>query len=275
MNEDHIKLVGPVEIYVKTFVAWAADPEFSDVSAYSLWCQLEQESLQVKMPQEWAKLFREAYRAPIGHIFTREELDLRGTAVLTGAEALAQAMGLPTTVVTDKSAETPKRRELVIGGRNQEYLWNVIVRQRLEGASAGYFGITIHKANIHVDGESPLSITKEAALPFAIEGVAHTSGTHAGKLGVAWVDYENDTPVISTILPASLSVGDVVVISGSGFGSSEGSSVITFNSGKEVANVLSWADNSISCKIPADATTGSVKITVNGEDSNEVSYTIV
>ena len=63
---------------------------------------------------------------------------------------------------------------------------------------------------------------------------------------------------------------NITTIDGGGTGS-----VVTFNSAKEVAQYYTWTDTVITCLIPAAATTGNVKVTVGGTDSNNKSYTIV
>lgn len=66
-----------------------------------------------------------------------------------------------------------------------------------------------------------------------------------------------------------------VTISGSGFGSSQGSSVVSFNGA--AAPVTSWlsSGNSITVTVPAEATTGPVTVTVNGQTSNGITFTVI
>ena len=117
---------------------------------------------------------------------------------------------------------------------------------------------------------------EEAGVPIEIVGIAPQTGTYAD---VAWEDYQEyelTTPVITTILPASKSVGDAVVITGTGFGASQGAGNVTFNSGVDALTYYAWTDNSISVLIPATATTGNVTVTAaSGSVSAGVSYTIV
>jgi IPT/TIG domain-containing protein len=69
-------------------------------------------------------------------------------------------------------------------------------------------------------------------------------------------------PVISAISPTGAAVGAQVQISGSGFGSSQGSSTVTLN----FVNmpVVSWSDTLITATIPSGATSNFVRVTVGG-----------
>ena len=81
-------------------------------------------------------------------------------------------------------------------------------------------------------------------------------------------------PSISSLLPTSGAVGASVTIAGSGFGSSRGSSTVTFN-GTSVTTFPSWSASSISAVVPTGATTGNVVVTVSGRTSNGVLFTVV
>lgn len=71
-------------------------------------------------------------------------------------------------------------------------------------------------------------------------------------------------------------IGSAAYISGSGFGSSQGASSVTFN-GTLVpqSNIQSWTSSQINLLVPAGATTGNVIVTVSGKSSNGVIFTIV
>ena len=80
-------------------------------------------------------------------------------------------------------------------------------------------------------------------------------------------------PTISSLSPTSGAVGTTVTISGSNFGSSQGSSTVTFNG--TTASVISWGSSSIKATVPSAATTGNVVVTVGGVASNGKSFTVV
>ncbi|MGD0280779.1 MAG: 6-bladed beta-propeller [Dissulfurispiraceae bacterium] len=78
---------------------------------------------------------------------------------------------------------------------------------------------------------------------------------------------------ISSLYPASGSVGDQVTITGSGFGTTQGGSTVSFN-GTAATTVYSWSDTQIVVAVPSGATTGNVVATVNGAQSNGVPFTV-
>jgi hypothetical protein len=81
------------------------------------------------------------------------------------------------------------------------------------------------------------------------------------------------TPAISSLSPNSGAVGTPVIISGSNFGSTQGSSTVTFNG--TGASVSTWGNASIAAIVPTGATPGNVVVTVNGVSSNGITFTVV
>jgi hypothetical protein len=80
------------------------------------------------------------------------------------------------------------------------------------------------------------------------------------------------TPSITSISPTSGPVGTSVTITGANFGSTQGTSTVTFNG--TAATPSSWSDTSIVAPVPSGATTGPVVVTVGGVASNGVSFTV-
>jgi len=80
-------------------------------------------------------------------------------------------------------------------------------------------------------------------------------------------------PTISSLSPTSGAVGAAVTIAGSGFGASQGSSTVTFN-GTAAATASAWSATSITVAVPSGATTGNVVVTVGGQASNGVGFTV-
>ena len=81
------------------------------------------------------------------------------------------------------------------------------------------------------------------------------------------------TPNITSLSPTSGAVGASVTITGTNFGSTQGSSTLKFNT--TTATATSWAATSIVATVPSGATTGNVVVTVSGVASNGVSFTVV
>src|SRR6267142_3045725 len=81
-------------------------------------------------------------------------------------------------------------------------------------------------------------------------------------------------PVITRISATTGSVGSQLVITGTGFGASEGSSLVLLNSAS--ATINSWSNTSITITIPAGATSGPLLVSVapSMNDSNAVNFTV-
>ena len=79
-------------------------------------------------------------------------------------------------------------------------------------------------------------------------------------------------PMISVLNPTSGSVGDAVRLTGTSFGGSQGTSTVTFNGVK--ATATSWSDRTIDVRVPTGASSGSVVVTVGGQASNGVAFTV-
>src|SRR5215831_13022105 len=81
------------------------------------------------------------------------------------------------------------------------------------------------------------------------------------------------TPKIIALSPTSGGVGTSVKITGTNFGSTQGTSTVAFNATK--ASPTSWSATSIVAPVPSGATTGKVVVTVGGRASNGVTFTVV
>jgi hypothetical protein len=81
-------------------------------------------------------------------------------------------------------------------------------------------------------------------------------------------------PVITSVSATSGSIGSQVVISGTGFGASQGSSVVLLNGA--LVTINSWSATSITITIPSGATSGPLVVSVapSMNDSNAVIFTV-
>jgi len=79
-------------------------------------------------------------------------------------------------------------------------------------------------------------------------------------------------PSITSLSPTSGLVGVSVTISGANFGTTQGTSTVTFRG--VAAAATSWSATSIVVPVPAGATTGNVVVTVGGVASNGVNFTV-
>jgi len=81
-------------------------------------------------------------------------------------------------------------------------------------------------------------------------------------------------PSIKSLSPLSGYHGTTVTITGANFGSTEGTSTVTFN-GKPATAIASWSDSVIKAGVPqAPFGPGKVVVTVNGVASNGVVFTV-
>ncbi len=72
-------------------------------------------------------------------------------------------------------------------------------------------------------------------------------------------------PTISSITPSRRVIGENLTINGSGFGNTQGGSVVRFlgGSGVDATSIVSWANNQIVVTVPAGASSGAVRVTVS------------
>ena len=82
------------------------------------------------------------------------------------------------------------------------------------------------------------------------------------------------TPAITSLSPTSGAVGASVTISGSAFGTTQGSSTVKFNN-TTATSISSWSDTSIVAVVPSGATTGGVVVRVSNKNSNSVTFTVI
>ena len=177
--------------------------------------------------------------------------------------------------VTDTAANgDPAYSIFDIGGDQDPNWWTIWIKQKVIGSPVRYRTLFLMKALIAVNGDQPWSRKQSTVVPVDIKPVIMDSGTFDGKFGRVMVSDGAVTVSASSVLPASQSVGDVVVISGSGFGRTQGS--VQFYDEKDVVTIYSWSDTQIVCLIPAAATTGVITVTrSDGVSGNSSSYTIV
>ena len=87
------------------------------------------------------------------------------------------------------------------------------------------------------------------------------------------VTVDPNAPVITTLTLTKGQIGQSLKIIGSHFGTTQGSSYVTFN-GTKADQYASWTDTQIQLTIPAGATTGDVIVYVNSKQSNGKPLTI-
>ena len=113
----------------------------------------------------------------------------------------------------------------------------------------------------------------------AYVGLAVTSGSVSALANAVFDNVSVSSasapaPVISSLSATAASIGSQVVISGTGFGATQGSSMMLLNGMQMTIN--SWSNTSISITIPSGATSGPLVVSVapSMNDSNPVIFTV-
>jgi hypothetical protein len=104
-----------------------------------------------------------------------------------------------------------------------------------------------------------------------VKAVATKAGFTNSALASATYTLQG-APTISSLSTTSGPVGTPVTITGTNFGSTQGTSTVKFNG--TTATVTSWSATSLVTSVPSGATTGNVVVTVGGVASNGVIFTV-
>jgi len=139
------------------------------------------------------------------------------------------------------------------------------------GTSQGTSTVTFNGTTATPSSWSSTSITAPVPTGAITGNVVVTVGGQASN-GVTFTVTLPPAPSIASLTPTSGTVGTSVVIAGSNFGTSQGTSTVTFNG--TAATATSWTSSSITAPVPSGATSGNVVVTVGGQASNGVSFTV-
>lgn len=159
----------------------------------------------------------------------------------------------------------------------------------ITGVSAGVATVTVTADDKH-GGTATLSFEVTVKCPSAADGTIPDQSAYKKATATVTVTAEDDhggevdqefdvtvtvpTPSISSISPPLQPPDTRVTISGSNFGSTQGS--VSFG-GDSVTDISSWSNTSIRCFIPVFASAGTVSVTVTtsgNKTSSGYSYTI-
>ena len=145
--------------------------------------------------------------------------------------------------------------------------------------TGSYFGSSAGSSIVTFNGK-PAALTSWTATSIV---VAVPAGATTGPVvvtvggvasnGVTFTVTGTAAPTIASLNPTSGAVGASVTITGTNFGSPQGTSTVTFN-GTAATTITGWGAMSITAKVPAGATTGPVAVTVGGVASNGVTFTV-
>jgi hypothetical protein len=79
-------------------------------------------------------------------------------------------------------------------------------------------------------------------------------------------------PTLTSLSVTTGPIGTTVTLTGTNFGATQTTSTVTFNG--VTAAVSAWSATSITVTVPAGATTGQVRVTVGGVQSNGIQFTV-
>ena len=134
--------------------------------------------------------------------------------------------------------------------------WVKVVRS--EGTFTGY-GSTDGVNWVQLGTSQPINMGQNVFAGLAVTSNSSSLAT-ATFDNVSVTSAANPGPVISSISATNGAVGNQVTITGSGFGATQGNSLVTLNAVPTTIN--SWSDSSITFTIPSGATTGYLVVSV-------------
>ncbi len=101
-------------------------------------------------------------------------------------------------------------------------------------------------------------------------GISYFDNTNGD---LKYYHFSFEAPNITSLSPTKGPEGTLVTISGTNFGITQGSSIVTFNG--VTASIGSWSDTNIVAIVPAGAMTGPVVVTVNGIASLGMKFVVI
>jgi len=138
------------------------------------------------------------------------------------------------------------------------------------------FGATQGPSTVTFNGlQASPTVWSASQILVPVPAGAESGGVVVTVLGVA-TNAVNFTvtsgPGITSLSPASGTVGSTVFVGGVNFDAAQGGSTVTFNGTN--ATVTSWSNTLITALVPSQATSGNVSVTVGGQTSNTIPFTV-
>jgi Bacterial Ig-like domain (group 2)/IPT/TIG domain/Beta-propeller repeat/Galactose oxidase, central domain len=146
------------------------------------------------------------------------------------------------------------------------------VTVEIEGSN---FGVSQGSSTVTFNGVPATVSSWSSTVIYATVPMGATTGSIVVTVGAVASNgaaFVVESPSITAISPMGGEVGTNVEVIGSNFGTTQGSSTITFNG--TAATPLSWSDTIIYSAVPMGATTGNVVVTVAGATSNGFSFSV-
>src|SRR5258706_368115 len=190
-------------------------------------------------------------------------LEYSGVATANSLDATAAAQGTSTSPNNANSVTTA----------NGDLLLGAVMTAAAANFSAGNGYIT--EASVPTEPGTRLMV-EDQVQSTAGAASASASLSASDKWGAALAAFKaagaagSTGPSITSLSPTSGLVGTAVTITGTNFGSTQGT--VTFNG--TTATPTNWNATSIAVTVPSGATTGNVVVTVGGIASNGASFTV-
>ena len=192
-------------------------------------------------------------------------------ALLLGCASLSQSqndqkspppasLSISTASLPSGQVGFPYGATLAVTGGTAPYSWSLM-------AGTLPTGLSFNTSTGMING-TPMVSVSQASLTFQVKDSGNPQETRTATLALT---VTVAAPTITSLSTTSGPVGAAVTITGSNFGSSQGSSTVTFNGA--AATPTSWSATSISVTVPAGATSGNVVVTVSGQASNGIAFT--
>lgn len=172
---------------------------------------------------------------------------------------------VPSAQARDFSKDAPTGYVPLVGARVSVVGYNkyAITDQNgyaeIRNVAQGSYTVTVGK-----DGYQTISYNSVSVAGGITSSVGSTSGIQIGA---------STTPGIMDLSSSRGPIGTLITITGSNFGSSQGTSTVTFN-GISATSVTGWSATQITCRVPAGASTGNLVVNVGSQSSNAVTFTI-
>ncbi|MCB1216181.1 IPT/TIG domain-containing protein [bacterium] len=138
---------------------------------------------------------------------------------------------------------------------------NIVLTGTNFGTTQGAGTVTLGGVLCNVSSWTNDSITANVNAGCVDGNVVVTRNDTNGTNGIGF----DVAPSITNVAPGRIVEGQNVTITGSGFGTAQNGSTVTFNGGGGVAatNIISWGQSTIIVEVPAGATTGTITVHIN------------
>jgi len=147
------------------------------------------------------------------------------------------------------------------GGSGNQVTITGVNFQATQGASYVVFGGQVGPVVSWSDSQIVATVPIGAS-PATVSVRVYINGAYSNG-----INFTIPSQIVSSVSPTVGPAGMQVTIAGSGFGSSQGTSVLSFN-GTTATSIASWSSTQIVATVPATASTGPVVVTANSIPGN-------